>query len=154
MILGLNNLDIIIILIYVIFILHGFNKGFFNSLLSLGIVAGAYFGTVYLNRFLMSINLPFINKEHDIIILIMLFLILLFILLYIKNLLFQPIEKVFILSIIDKFLGLILGFFKATLIVFGICYILMFFSTTTFVKDSKIFPYIEHYSSIIVKNVK
>ncbi len=154
MILGLNNLDIIIIVIYAIFIIHGFNKGFFNSLLSLGIVAGAYFGTVFLNKFLLTMHIPFINKDHDIVFLIALFFVLIFVGLYIKSLLFGHIDKIFLFSVIDKILGTLLGFLKGTLIVFGICYILMFFSTTTFVKDSKLFPYIEHYSSMIIKNVK
>ena len=151
---GLNNLDIIIILLYIIFILHGYSKGFIHSLLSLIVVGSSFAGAYYLSGLIKNISIPFITVTNPIFAFIILFIIFLIAGLYLKTFIMRPLENLLIISFIDKFLGTILGILKATLIVFGICYILMFFSTTTFVKDSKIFPYIEHYSSTLIKNVK
>ncbi len=149
----INGLDIIILLVYVFFIIRGFNNGFISTFITLIIILASIY--VAINSPLLLKNIPYFHTEQDtMIIVIISFFICLFLGLYLKYKLLKPLDSIKIFYFLDKFLGALLGMLKATLIVFGICYILMFFSNTVFVKNSKLFPYVEKYSSIAMKYVQ
>ena len=150
----ISGLDVIILLIYIFFVVRGFNNGFFSTLITLLIIALSLYAAINLPHIVLS-KLPGAFTDNDDLYATIITFVLFFLLgLYLKFRLLKPISNFKLFLIIDKGLGAILGFIKGTLVVFGICYILMFFSNSLFVKKSKIFPYIEQYSSKILHYVQ
>jgi uncharacterized membrane protein required for colicin V production len=149
----MNGLDFTILLIYIIFIIKGFINGFFSTLLTLIVIAGSLFLSIQSPMLLKSV--PMFNTGKDAMILTVIsFFILLFFGLFLKHKFFKPLVDFKLFNALDKILGVFLGFVKSTLVVFGICYILMFFSNASFIQQSKFFPYIEKYSSTVFNYVQ
>ncbi|GEM_PF-6213961 len=139
----LNLFDIIIILLYLFFLINGFNKGFFSSIVSLLIIVSSFF--ISIKSFILIESFYIFQIEIKIMILVVLLFIFILAGLYLKKFIMAAIEKITIFSALDKLLGLIFGFLKATFILFGISYILMFYTNSFLLKNSKIFPYVENY---------
>ncbi len=149
----INGLDIVILLVYIFFIIRGFNNGFFSTLTTIIVIGASIYFAIKMPAYLYKV--PYIDSDIDVRILtIFSFFIFLLFGLFLKHKLSNFFDNLKLINFLDKFLGAILGFVKGTLVVFGICYILMFFSNSVFVKNSKIFPYIEKYSSIVIQYVQ
>lgn len=159
-------INIFVIALYVILMIFAYNKGFLyeiiNMLYTLFSLALAWFVSPVLAKLFPIIQIDKIDEQYQMLnsllnldkiintvaYFIIVFLLMKIIYLFI-SLLTKALNKIPVLGKVNKFLGLIIGFFNATIIVLALSMLLSLplFKNGKEVKDKTIFKYIEQYTA-------
>jgi uncharacterized membrane protein required for colicin V production len=143
----------IILAVYFVCIIYGFFHGVIKTFLPIFVIIllGYFYLKVPLPDTVMVFNkLPVQAYILKLFICVVIFIICL----YIIHKLTDFFDKFQIITVLDRILGGLSGFILATLVVYGISYLIIFFYNPVFTANSRFYPYLERFFSTIIHYVK